>query len=474
MYNVCTLFDFKKLKSKLLITLERGVKLNILSEKKLENAIVELEIEVPVERVEIEYKSVFNKIQRNAKIDGFRQGKAPLQIIEKKYREYAGEEVAENIAKSTFYDAATQKELAPIVEPRISYDSISRDEPFKYKAIFEVMPTIELSEYTGVETETKVCNVTDEDVNSEIDVTREKLADIEVISDESAVVANGNLVRFDLKRTDNLSAEDAEKAEYKEYEIVVGKSKDEYTLDKHFIGMKKGEEKTATISYPADYHMSEFAGQSITYSLKLKGISSMKLPDLDDEFAKKSGYESADDMKKKTRDYLEKYVKDRITAEVKNDLITKIAEKSTFDIPESMIANEMYSIFKKTQQRVGFNAENIEQFAMALGMEAEEYRNILRTDAIKSIRHTLILSEVAKKEELKVSEERFQEFIANISAQIGKTVQEVQAMVDENRSRDSIEQDIVLDNAMQLIYEKARIKELPPVSLERFIRSNMR
>lgn len=448
--------------------------MNILSEKKLENAIIELELEVPVEKVETEYKSVFNKIKRSAKIDGFRQGKAPMQMIEQKYKEYAGEEVAENIAKSAFYEAAMQKQLAPIVEPRISYDSISRDEPFRFKATFEVMPSIELSQYTGVAVDTKVCNVTEEDITLEIDNMREKFAVIEEIKDENAAVEKGNLAKFNLKRTDNIPAEEIDKVEYKEYEIVVGKSRDEYTLDKHIAGMKKGEEKSVTINYPADYHMKELAGENITYSIKLNVISTLTLPELDDEFAKKSGYETVDDMKKKIRDYLEKYINDRINAEVKNNIITKISETTKFDIPESMIVNEMYSLFKKTQQRVGYNAENIEQFALVLGMNPDEYREILRTDAVKSIKHTLILSEVAKKEELKVSEDKFQEFITNISAQIGKTVQEVQVMIDENQSRESIEQDIVLDNAMQLIYDKAEIKQLPPVSLEDFVRNSLR
>jgi len=447
--------------------------LNILSEKKLENAVVELEIEIPVERVELEYKAVFNKLQKKAKIDGFRQGKAPLQLVETKYKDFAGEEVAENLAKSTFYEALEKKDLTPIVEPRISFDMVTRDEPFKYKATFEIMPTVELSDYTGIDSEEKVCDITEEDIVTEIDTVRERIAKTNVIEDENAVVLNGNLARFNLKRTDNVSKEEAEKIEFKEYSIVAGKSKDEYTLDKHILGMKKGEEKTVTIKYPADYYMKEFAGLDITYEIKLNEISNVELPAFDDEFAKQSGYESAADMKLKTREYLEKFVKDRITAEVRGDMINKIMEKSTFDIPESMVLNEMYSIFKKTQQRVGYNAESIEQFAMVLGMDPEEYRLRLQEDAFKSIKHTMILSEVAKKEDIKASEEKYNEIVANISKQMGKTVQEVEGMIAENDSRPSIENDIILDYAMDIIYEKANIKKLPAVTLEEFVKSKM-
>lgn len=447
--------------------------MNILSEKKLENAVVELEIEIPVERVEIEYKAVFHKIQKNAKVDGFRQGKAPVQVVETKYKEYAGNEVAENLVKSTFYDAVEKKELSPIVEPKIAYEMITRDEPFKYKAVFEVMPSVELGEYTSVESEEKSCNVTDADVETEIDSVRERTAITNVVEDADAAVAKGNLVRFNLKRTDNVSAEEAALLDYKEYSIVVGKSKDDFTLDSHLMGMKKGEEKSVSIKYPEEYHIKDFAGQNVTYAVAVNEISTIELPAFDDEFAKKSNYESAEDMKIKTREYLEKFIKDRVTTEVKNDLIGKIVEKSTFDVPESMVLNEMYSIFKKTQQRVGYNAESIEQFAMVLGIDPEEYRVKLREDAVRSIKNTLVLTEIARKEDIKAAEEKYQDIINNIAVQMGKTVEEIEGMIEQNQSRPNIENDIILDSAMEAVYSKAKIKKLPEVSLEEFAKSRM-
>ena len=150
--------------------------MNILSEKKHENAIVELEIEIHVEKVELEYKAVFEKIRKNAKVDGFRKGKAPVQMIETKFREYADEEVAENLAKSTVFEAVKEKELMPIMEPKVHYDKVQRNEPFTYKAFLELMPTVELGEYKGLKVDESACEVTDEDVVNEINLTRERAA----------------------------------------------------------------------------------------------------------------------------------------------------------------------------------------------------------------------------------------------------------------------------------------------------------
>ncbi|MCL1834277.1 MAG: trigger factor [Leptospirales bacterium] len=447
--------------------------MNIISVNKLDNAVVELEIEIPIETVEIEYKAVFSKYQKQAKIDGFRQGKAPLHLVEKKYMEAAGEEAAENLAKKTVFDAVEKKELVPIIEPRISFDSIAMDEPFKYKAIFEVMPTIELGQYTKVDAEEETCTITDEDIQREIETVREKYSDVKLIESSDAAVENGNLARIKIKRIDNINEGEEDKIDFKEYSIVVGKSIDEYTVDKQLIGMKKDEEKKIAIKYPKDYYISEFADNEILYLVNVVEISSVALPDFDDEFVKKVGYESTDDMTTKTRDYLEKYVKDKITRNINGDLINKVVEKSAFDIPESMVLNEMYSLFEKATQSVGYKTDSIEQFAKALSFDPDEYRTQLREDAVKTIKNTLVLNEIARKEDIKSDEEKYNEIIDNIAKQMKKTVEEVEAIIEENKNRSSIENDIILDKAMDFIYSNANIKKLPKIEFDAFIKKHI-
>lgn len=447
--------------------------MNILSEKKLENAVVELEIEVPVDRVELEYRAVFSKIQKNAKIDGFRPGKAPQQIIETRYKDHAGAEVAENLARRMTLDAVQQKELAPIAEPRISYATISRNEPFKFTANIEVMPTVEAGEYRGIAADEKSCEITDQDVMTEIDTVREKYADVDKIENDDAVVENGNLARFKLKRIDDVEKDMIDTVEFKDYSIVVGKSKDEYTLDKHILGLKIGEEKEISISYPQDYYISDFAGNTITYLIKITDINIVKMPEFNDEFAVKNGYESAEDMKLKTRDYLEKFVNDKIKNETKNVIINKIVETSKFDIPESMVLNEMYSIFQKTQQRIGYHAESIDQFATLLGFDPEEYRAKLREDALKSVKNTLLLSEIVKKEDMKVSDEKFNEVVDILARSMQRAPEELHRMMEENNSKSNVEQDILLDMALDFVYDNARINKLSPVSLDDFVKNRV-
>ncbi len=447
--------------------------MNILSEKKHENAIVELEIEIPVETVELEYKQVLEKIRKNAKVDGFRKGKAPLPMVEAKFKEYADGEVAENLARKTVFDAVKEKELIPIMEPKIHYDKVFRDQPFIYKAFFELIPTAELGQYKGLEVEEMSCEITDADIDSEINTMRERAAETVPVEDLSAAVENGHLVKFKLKRTDNVDPALAEGIEYREYSIVVGKSKDEYTLDKHLLGLKADDEKEVTIDYPESYYIKDLAGQAVTYMVKIAEISLVKLPELTDEFAVSAGYESLEDMKSKTREYLSNFVNNRISTDVRNALIEKIAESSTFDIPESMVLNEMYSLFEKTQERVGYKAESIDQFAQVVGLDPEEFRNQMRAEAHKTIRNTLILSEISKKEEINPSEEKFNEVVEKYSKSMGKSIEEILALIDQNNSRSSIENDLRLDSTMEFIYDNASVKKLKSIPLDEFAKKKM-
>jgi trigger factor len=446
--------------------------LNI-TEKKLDNARIELQIDVPIEKVEVEYKAAFNKLQGFVKLDGFRKGKAPLHMVEARFRKEADQEVAENLLRSVFLEAVEQKQLTPIDYPRYEFDKISREAPFTFKAIFEVPPTIELGRYKGIAVEEQVVTINDENVKTEIDAIRERFAKTEK-RDESATIINGDLVKMKVRRIDDVEATERDKVEYKDYQIVVGKSKDESALDKYIIGMKAGEQKEVDVKYPKEYQIADLAGQKVIYQVLIEEISSVELPPVDDELAKKLGYETAEEFKTKTADYLEKYVTERTKGDAKAGILKQIVEDSKYDIPESMILREMDHLFKKTRESIGYYSDNIEEFAAIMGIEKEAFLAQLREEAAQTIKTTMSLSEISKKEEMKVDENRYREVIESIAKRNNKTPEEIEKIVTENQSRENIETELLLDSAMEFIYENAKVKKLKPISFEEFAKSRMR
>ncbi len=444
----------------------------IISEKKLENAQMELQIEVPENRVEMEYKSVFNKIQNNAKIDGFRKGKAPLELIERKFLAMADQEVAENLLRSIYVDAVTEKNLKPVSVPHFDFDMIARGKSFSFKVIIDVMPEIQIGNYSGLTVEERECKITDEDVQGEIETLRERHATVSK-KDEGAKIEKGDLVKFKMKRIDNVEPDEIEKVEFKDFSIIVGKSKDEYTIDTETVGMAVNDEKEIKIKYPKDYMVSDLAGQSVRYLIKIEEINRMELPALDDDFAKDLGeYASLEDLRKEIRKNLESFVQQKAKNESRNKLLKEIIEKTTFDIPNSMIEKEMSALFQRVQERTGYFAEDINQFTSTLGLNPEEFSQKLKEEAGANIKSTLVLSEIAKKEDLKVPEEKFRELIEAVAKRNNRNVEELEKFIADNNSRENIESELLLEQSLDFIYSKAVVKKAKPIPLNTFLKGD--
>ncbi len=439
-----------------------------ITEKKLENSSVELSVELPIDKVDAEYKIVFNNIQKVSKFDGFRKGKAPLSMVEAKYATTASQEVAENLVKKSFYEAITEKKLIPINEPSYTIKNVEKGEVFSYLATFEVPPTVELGDYKGIKVDEKVCELTDADTDKEINALREQHATYNK-KDEDAVVENGNMANINLKRAD----ESETNAAGREYPLIIGKDEDEFSLDKHIVGMKAGEKKEIDVDYPKDYRMEELAGKKISYTIEVLGVSDVELPELNDELAGKANFDSVEKLKETTVKNLEKFVFDRTTGMARAKIIEKIIENTTFDIPESMITNETAHIFKKTTERIGYPIEDMDQFATLVGMEPSEFKAKLRADAFGSVKTTLILNEISKVEKMEVPEDKYKEVLQSIVETSKMSMEEVESLVEKNNSKQNIEQEVLFDMAMEYIYENAKVEKLKSISFDELIKEQV-
>ncbi|HSV96535.1 MAG TPA: trigger factor [Spirochaetota bacterium] len=444
----------------------------IISEKKLENAQMEIRVEVPENRVETEYKSVYEKIRGNAKIDGYRKGKVPLELIERKFAAMADQEVAENLLRSVYVDAMTEKGYRPIAPPRFDFDSIKRGGAFAFTAVFETMPVVEVGDYKGVKASERACKITDDDVKREIETLRERHANVSKKEGDDARVAKGDMVKIRIKRIDDVEPDRVDGVEFKEYNMIVGKSKADYGFDGDVMGMKSGQEKEVKIKYPKDYEVRDLAGQNARYIVRVEEINRMDLPALDDDFAKDLGeYGSLEEMKNGIRANIEKFVAEKAKSEAKGKLLKEVVEKSTFDLPLSMIEKEMEALFRRVQERTGYFSEDINEFSSTIGINAEEFSGRLRAEAASNIKSTLVLSKIAEKEELKVPEDKYREVLESIAKRNKRSVEELEKIIDENNSRESIESDLVMESALDFIYENAKIEKGRPQKLDEFIKA---
>lgn len=442
-------------------------------ERKLENATIELDITVPVEKIEKEYNIIIQRIQRTAKIDGFRAGKAPLAIVQKKFADKANKDLLDSVLQSSYFEVLTENKYRPISQPKIDIEEMenfSKDKPLKYKAVFEVYPSVTLKDYKEIAVEEKQVEVKDKDIDFEIDNIREKHADISK-KDEGLAVESGDFVKLGYKRTDN--SDDEGNGAMTEMTVVADKSDKDYEFDKYVKGMNLEEEKTVKFKYPKDYQIEDLAGKKVEYLIKVMEISNRVLPEADDEFAKDLGeHDTLEEMRNKISEDLTKYVTERTKSEAKSTIIEKIIEKADFDIPKTMVDNEKEAIFKRLQQRMGVAIDDKNIFAQAMGMKLEDFEATMEKEAMQSIKTSLILSEISSAEKLEVSNEEYEKAVAEMAERNHQDVEAIKKAIAQNGAEQNIKSELIFDKAMDFVYDNAKVKKLSPVGVREYFESS--
>ncbi len=440
-------------------------------EKKLENSRMELQIEVPGDEVDTEYKRVFAKIQNEASLKGFRKGKVPMNIVIQRFKDVADKEVAESLVRMYYVKAVEEKSLNPINMPDFDLDDIDMGKPLTFKASFDIPPSVEIGKYKGYSVDEPVCNLTDKDVENEITALRERHASISK-KEEGKPAEDGDYVKTLVKRIDNIDKAEIDNIKYDDIPLIVGKGEKDYDIDKHVNGMGLNEEKEISVKYPKDYNVKDLAGQKVKYLVKISEINKMDLPELDDEFAKDLGdYSSLEELRSGIKENLDKFVNDKGKAKAKADLLDKVVEDSKFDLPMAMIKDEMVNVFKRFQYNAGMDEpEDIEKVLSYIETNNKEFHEDIKKQAVKNIQSNLVLLEIAKAEEIKASEEKFKEALENIAKQSNKPIEEIEKLAGEGNARNNIESEILLNEAYDFIYEKAKVSKQKPVPYSDFVK----
>ncbi len=441
-----------------------------IQERKLENSRMEITVQVPVDRILAEYENSFKRIQKSAKLDGFRPGKAPIAMVKARFQERADQDVVESIVKDCYLEAVKEKDYHPISYPRFNFDRLETGKDFTFTASFDVPPTVELGSYKNISVNERQCAVSDDDVMEEINGVRENHAVISA-KEEGRPVEKGDLAKIKVKRIDNIAPELIEAAEAREVTVLAGAKEDKFEFDPYVIGMNVGDTKDVVLTYPKDYQYKSVAGQTHTYRMALGEIQKRELPALDDEFAKDlSEYESLADMKKKIRERLESFVSEKGRGEAKADILKKIVEGSKFDLPETMIEEEKKTVLERLGQRIGYQFNSVAEIAPFFGMKPEDMDAKMREEALMSVKTSLVVAEIIKKESLTVTDEKFNEAVDDMAKRNGKTAEELKSMIEANNARGRLDSEILYNNAIDFVYEQAKVKKEKPIPVKEFMK----
>lgn len=418
-------------------------------------------IEIPAERVNEEIDKAYSAIQKKAKIQGFRPGKAPMQLIKRTYSDAMRDDVMRRLYQQTLYKAMDEHKVEPIDSPTIESDLLEPGVPFKYSAIIEVMPQILLKEHTGLIVNKEIYVAKPENIDDELKRMQENMAQM-IPLEEGAAVENGHTVSVEYSIAVDGSPE--ENSGVQSAEVEVGSNKLIPGFEEQLIGMKPGETKEFSLELPAGGDNAESAAKNGLFSVTVGEIKRKELPELDDEFAQQFGeFDTMEALRAKMVEYHEKHEKERIENELKERVIQALIKKNPLDVPESMVKRQLDHMFENLKNRLKSQQMSLEM----MGLDAEGFRARFRDDAIDKVRGGLLLMALVEKENIAVSDEDLAAQYEKIAAGNAAMLDRIKEYYTTNQNaKNSVISEIKEDKAISYLIDHAVVTEVDAEQLK--------
>ena len=380
--------------------------------EKLENNVATLEISVSAEKLEEGIMKSYLKNVKKFNIAGFRKGKAPRKIIERHYGEAVFYEDAINIICPDAYDEAVKEHnLEPVDRPDIDIIDIESGKGLIFKAVVTVKPEVALGQYKGIEAEKKEYNVTDEEVDKEIETIREKNARLVEVSDRP--VKNGDITIIDFKGF--VDDKQFEGGTSENFSLEVGSGQFIPGFEEQMVGAELGKEIDVNVQFPKEYNSEELAGKPALFKVTVKEIKEKQLVELDDEFAKDvSEFDTLDELKADIRKKKEEQYKRMEKQQYEDEVINKVVENATVDIPEVMIDAQVRIMLRDFDYQLRYQGLNLEAYLKYMNMDIDNLKESYRDTAKSRVKSQLVLEKVAEVEGIAAAEE-------DLNAEIEKT-----------------------------------------------------
>ena len=425
--------------------------------EKLEKNMAKLTIEASADEFDKAIQKAFQKNKNKFNIQGFRKGKAPLAIIEKMYG--AGvfyEDAANEIIPEAYEKAALESELEIVSRPEIDVVQIEKGKPFIFTAEVAIKPEVTLGQYKGIEVEKKEVSVTDEEVLERINREREQNSRMLTIDDRP--VQKDDIAVIDYEGFVDGVPFEGGKGE--NYSLTIGSNSFIDTFEEQLIGKSIGEELEVNVTFPEEYHAKELAGKPALFKVKINEIKVKELPNLDDDFAQDvSEFDTLDEYKESIKATIKENKEKELKTAKENEIVDKIIENATMDIPEPMIETQVRQMADDFAQRMLYQGLSLEQYFQFTGMDAQKFIDSLRPQALKRIQSRLVLEAIVKAENIEVSEEELEKELTEMASMYKMELDKIKEMVGD-KEKEQIKADIAVQKAVDFITEQAKEVEV--------------
>ncbi|WP_066365881.1 trigger factor [Neobacillus fumarioli] len=372
--------------------------------EKLEGNRGVLTVEVSADKVNKGLDAAFQKVVKKVNVPGFRKGKVPRSLFEKRFGvESLYQDALDILLPEAYGNAIEETGIEPVDRPEIDIEQLEKGKDLIFKATVTVKPEVKLGEYKGLEIEEFDTTVTDEDVHKELEALQNRHA--ELVVKEEGTAENGDTVVIDFEGFVDGEAFEGGKAE--NYTLELGSNTFIPGFEEQLIGVKAGESKDVEVTFPEEYHAADLAGKPAVFKVTVHEIKAKEIPALDDEFAKDvdDEVETLDALKEKIKTRLEENKKHEAEHHVRDSVVEKAAENAEVDIPPVMIENEIDRMIQEFGQRLQMQGMNLDLYYQFSGQDEKALREQMKEEAEQRVKVNLTLEAIAKVENLEVTDE---------------------------------------------------------------------
>ncbi|WDE00876.1 trigger factor [Thalassomonas actiniarum] len=408
-----------------------------------------LTISVPAETVDVEVKNRLRHLGKTQRINGFRPGKVPVSVIQKRYGQSVRQEVAGELMQRNFVEAIVAEKINPAGRPQFVAKSNEDGKPLEFEATFEVYPEVELKDLEKIAVERPQVEVTDKDLD-EMFVTLQNQH--KTWKENKRKTKNGDKLTIDFNG--RVDGEEFEGGKAEGFELELGSGRMIPGFEKEIVGMKVGEEKTITVTFPEDYHAENLKGKDAEFDIVVHKTEGPVLPEVDEEFAKLFGVEEGgvDALREEVGKNMQRELTQAVKAKVKEQVIEGLLEANELELPSALVAQEVDVLRQQAMQRFAgqMDAANLPQLP----------DDMFEEQAKRRVKVGLLLGEVIKVNELKVDEAKVKELIES-AASAYEDPQEVIDYYSSNKELNQQMQNVALEEqAVELLLEKAAVKDV--------------
>lgn len=338
---------------------------------------------------------------KDAKVDGFRKGHVPADVLEKKFKKEIEGEILNHIISEEYRKAVEENNLSPIADIKLEKYENNED---NVEVVFTipVLPEINLGDYKSVKVEKEALDVNDEKVNAEIEIMRSNAGKLKEVADDEAA-KDKDVTNINFEGFIDGEAFDGGKAEG--FDLTLGSKSFIDTFEDQIIGHKKGDEFDVNVTFPEEYHAENLKGKPAVFKVKVNSIKRKEEAELNEDLAKELGYDSVEDLKVKTKENLTKREETRIENEYRGKVVDAVVDTVNFEIPEAVVEREIQFQINRFAQQLQMQGMSLNQYFEMTGQDIEKMRESIKESAEKSVKRDLVLTEIAKAENVQATEE---------------------------------------------------------------------